>query len=160
MDLNKVMFIGNIVSDPETRATNSGQNVTSFRIATNRRWKNKETGELQEDAQFHNLVTWGRLADIASQYLSKGAKVYVEGRLNHRNWEDKQGQKKYWTEVVVENLIMLDKKGINNGPADNGAPVNSNQAPDNKASVPTPEEIPTIDVDADKEEVKIEDIPF
>lgn len=163
MDLNKTMFIGNIVNDPEMRTTQGGQNVTSFRIATNRRWKNQSTGELQEEAQFHNIVAWGKLAEICSQYMKKGMRVYIEGRLTHRSWDDQQGQKRYTTEVVAENAIMLDRKGSSADPMSGGTPTTP-QAPtppqQNNIQVPSPEQIPTIDVDEDKEEIKVEDIPF
>lgn len=164
MDLNKVMFIGNIVNDPEMRTTQGGQNVTSFRIATNRRWKNQNTGELQEEAQFHNIVAWGKLAEICSQYMRKGMRVFIEGRLTHRSWDDQQGQKRYMTEVVAENAIMLDRKDSGNSmPASAPAAATASVAPRQKTDemqIPSPEQIPTIDVDEDKEEIKVEDIPF
>jgi len=162
MDLNKVMFIGNIVNDPEMRTTSGGQNVTSFRIATNRRWKNQSTGEFNEDSQFHNIVAWGKLAEICSQYMTKGMKVYIEGRLTHRSWDDNQGQKRYSTEVVAENAIMLSRKDNSGGnQVDTPKPFNANDAKSqDEMSVPSPEQIPTIDVDEDKDEIKVEDIPF
>ena len=165
MDLNKVMLIGNIVSDPETKTTPNGQNVTSFRLATNRRWKNKQTGELQEDAQFHNIVAWGALSDVISKYAGKGKKVYVEGRLTHRSYDGQDGQKKYWTEVVAESIILLGAPGDNNANSNNNAPAESNPTPQqttpkNEPSIPATEEIPTIDIDDDQEEIKVEDIPF
>ena len=152
------MFIGNIVNDPEMRTTANGQNVTSFRVATNRRWKNQTTGEFNEDSQFHNIVAWGKLAEICSQYMTKGMKVYVEGRLAHRSWEDNQGQKRYTTEVVAENAIMLTRKGasVDQDESSQGTPPKSQD----EMSVPSPEQIPTIDVDEDKDEIKVEDIPF
>ena len=158
MDLNKVMFIGNIVNDPEMRTTANGQNVTSFRVATNRRWKNQSTGEFNEDSQFHNIVAWGKLAEICSQYMNKGMKVYIEGRLTHRSWDDNQGQKRYTTEVVAENAIMLTRKGapVDQSEGSQPAPPKSQD----EMSVPSPEQIPTIDVDEDKDEIKVEDIPF
>ncbi|HHX58260.1 MAG TPA: single-stranded DNA-binding protein [Candidatus Moranbacteria bacterium] len=160
MDLNKVMFIGNIVSAPELRTIPSGQTVAQFRLATNRRWKDKNTGEAKEESQFHNIVAWGKLSEIISQYVTKGQKIYVEGRLTHRSYDDQQGQKRYWTEVVADNVIMLSPRG-NSQPG-----VNPNQAPpannqeNSNINVPAPEEIPTINIDDDKEEVRIEDIPF
>lgn len=162
MDLNKVMFIGNIVNDPEMRTTPGGQNVTSFRIATNRRWKNQATGEMQEDSQFHSIVAWGKLAEICSQYMKKGMRVYVEGRLTHRSWDDQQGQKRYSTEVVAENTIMLDRKGSSDSSNGNFAPRPSApmQQKQNNIQIPSPEQIPTIDMDEDKEEIRVEDIPF
>ncbi len=159
MDLNKVMLIGNIVSDPEARTIPSGQNVAKFRLATNRRWKNQSTGEMQEESQFHNIVAWGKLSDIITQYTKKGQKIYIEGRLTHRSYEDQQGQKKYWTEVVADNMIMLGGK---DGAAMAGAPSApaNNNKPEKDINVPPAEEIPTIDIDDEKEEVKVEDIPF
>lgn len=158
MDLNKVMFIGNIVNDPEMKTISSGQNVTNFRIATNRKWKNQATGEFNEDAQYHNIVVWGKLAEICSQYMNKGMKVFVEGRLTHRSWDDQQGQKRYMTEVVAENAIMLSKK---ENYAGGGQPTQkSNAKQQDDVSIPSPEQIPTIDINEDKEEIKIEDIPF
>ena len=165
MDLNKVMFIGNIVSDPETKSTPSGQNVTSFRMATNRRWKDKQTGELKEDAQFHNIVAWGRLGDVITKYAGKGKKIYLEGRLTHRSYDGQDGQKKYWTEVVAENIILLGAPGditpTNNQTTqtNNNASQTGNQT-NNEPEIPAEEEIPTIDIDDDQEEIKVEDIPF
>ena len=171
MDLNKVMFIGNITSDPETKATPNGTNFTKFSIATNRRWKDQQTGEMKEDAQFHNVVAWRGLSDVISKYAQKGKKVYVEGRLTHRSYDGQDGQKKYWTEVVAEQIILLGAPGENNGVnTGGGAPTTApvaetnptpTQAPaQDDINIPAPEEIPTIDVDADKEEIKVEDIPF
>lgn len=108
MDLNKVMLIGNLTRDPEVRSTSQGANVATFSIATNMRWTN-QAGERQEKAEFHNVVAWRRLADIAGQYLKRGMKIYVEGRLQTRSWDDAQGAKHWRTEVVAENLIMLDR---------------------------------------------------
>ncbi|MEA2006562.1 MAG: single-stranded DNA-binding protein [Patescibacteria group bacterium] len=169
MDLNKSMFIGNITNDLEMRTTPNGQNVTNFSIATNRRWKNQNTGEMQEEAQFHRIVAWGKLAEICSQYMTKGMRVYIEGRLTHRSWDDQQtGQKRYMTEIVAENAIMLDRKGSGGAgapstdaqivtPAAPAAAASSNQ---DNVSIPSPDQIPTINVDEDKEEIKVEDIPF
>lgn len=168
MDLNKAMLIGNIVNDPEMRTTPNGQNVTSFRVATNRRWKNQATGEYQEDSQFHSIVAWGKLAEICSQYMSKGQKVYIEGRITTRSWDDAQtGQKRYMTEVVAENAIMLGQKGGGgnsgnynaNTTAPNAPAAAPNTPPKGDVSVPSPEQIPTIDVN-DQDEIRVEDIPF
>lgn len=168
MDLNKAMLIGNIVNDPEMRTTPNGQNVTSFRVATNRRWKNQSTGEYNEDSQFHSIVAWGKLAEICSQYMSKGQKVYIEGRITTRSWDDAQtGQKRYMTEVVAENAIMLGSKRDGGNAGGNYAAPSAPKAPaaapkkpqaDNVA-IPSPEEIPTINVD-EQDEIRVEDIPF
>lgn len=110
MDLNKVMLIGNLTRDPELRYTPNGQAVISFSLATNRRWTDKTTGEKKEQAEFHNIVAWGKLAETANQILKKGRKVYVEGRLQTRSWEDSEGGKKFRTEIIADNLIVLDRK--------------------------------------------------
>ncbi len=174
MDLNKVMFIGNITSEPETKATPSGVNFTKFSLATNRRWKDQQTGEMKEDAQFHNIVAWRGLSDVISKYAHKGKKIYIEGRLTHRSYDGQDGQKKYWTEVVADNIILLGAPGENNAntPANQNVTENNNpetvNQPNNATpppanedvTIPATEEIPTIDVDADTEEIKVEDIPF
>ncbi len=171
MDLNKAMIIGRLTNDPQMRSTQTGQNVTSFSIATNRKWNNKATGQQQEDVQFHNIVAWGKVAEICSQYLKKGSKIYVEGRLQTQSWDDaKTGEKKYRTEINLENMIMLDSKGqaiggnsnSNNNFQQPATPQNNQapQQPQQNINVPAAEEIPTINVDEDKDDIKIEDIPF
>lgn len=169
MDLNRVMFIGNMVNDPESRTTGTGKSVVNFRLATNRKWKDQATGEFREDSQFHTIVVWGKLAEICSQYMKKGMKVYVEGRLTHRSWDDQNtGQKKYFTEVVAENIIMLSqgRGGANGGSVTSPTAAPAAAAPaaaspqNNDVNIPAPEEIPTIDIDENQEEVNVKDIPF
>ncbi|MFA5051826.1 MAG: single-stranded DNA-binding protein [Patescibacteria group bacterium] len=142
MNLNKVMLIGNVTRDPEVRTTPSGQNVASVGVATNRRWTD-QSGQKKEVVEFHNVVAWRKLADIIGQYVKKGSKVYVEGRLQTRSWNDQSGQKRYRTEIVAENLIMLDRAG-QGGPS--AAP-----ATDEAAQPAPPSEEP---------EINVEDIPF
>lgn len=109
MNLNKAMIIGNITRDPDVRQTANGATVASFSVATNFFW-NDPSGTRQERVEFHNIVAWRKLAEICGQYLHKGSKVYIEGRLQTRDWIDKAtGQKRYTTEIVAENMIMLDK---------------------------------------------------
>jgi single-strand DNA-binding protein len=109
--LNKVMLIGNLGRDPEVRSTPSGQPVANFTLATSRRWKDK-SGQRQEQTEWHNIVVWGKQAEIAGQYLTKGKQIYLEGRLQTRSWEDRQsGEKKYRTEVVCDNFQMLGQRG-------------------------------------------------
>src|SRR3990167_3262888 len=104
MNLNKVMILGNLTRDPELRQTPSGQSVCTVGVATNRIW-NDPAGQKQQATEFHNVVLWGRLAEITNQYLKKGRLVLVEGRLQTRSWDDKQtGQKKYKTEIVAETI--------------------------------------------------------
>ena len=108
-NLNKVMLIGRLGQDPEIRYTQSGSSVANVTIATNDYWTDKQGGK-QERTEWHSLVLWGKLADLAQSYLKKGSQVYVEGRLQTRDWEDQQGQKHYKTEVVVTTMQFLDSK--------------------------------------------------
>ncbi|MEM1207422.1 MAG: single-stranded DNA-binding protein [Acidobacteriota bacterium] len=113
--LNKVMLIGNLGRDPEIRNTTSGQPVANFSIATNRRWRDRD-GNRQEQTEWHNIVCFGRLAEIAGQYLNRGRQIYVEGRLQTSSWEDRQsGEKKYRTEVIADNFQMLGQRGDGGG---------------------------------------------
>ena len=107
--VNKVILIGNLGSDPELKYTPSGAAVTNFNVATNEVWNDKD-GNKQERTEWHRVVLWRKLAEIAGEYLKKGSKVYIEGRLQTRSWEDKDGVKRYITEVVADNMTMLDSK--------------------------------------------------
>lgn len=123
--LNKVMLIGNLGADPELRHTASGVAVATFSLATN--WtRSGDEGQTQE-TEWHNIVTWRRLAEICQQYLRKGSKVYIEGRIQTRSWDDqKTGQKRYMTEIVANQMIMLDPAGAGAGRSEYGARVPSN----------------------------------
>ncbi|MBF0257161.1 MAG: single-stranded DNA-binding protein [Gammaproteobacteria bacterium] len=105
--INKVILIGNLGADPETRSTPNGVAVTSLRIATTESWKDKTSNQVQERTEWHSVVLFRRLAEIAQQYLAKGSKVYVEGKLQTRKWQDRNGQDRYTTEIIGENLQML-----------------------------------------------------
>lgn len=113
--INKVILIGNLGSDPEVRYTPNGAPVANFSLATSESWNDRNTGERQERTEWHRLVLWSKLAEIAGQYLKKGAKIYVEGRLQTRSWDDQSGQKRYATEVVVNDMQMLDSRGEGGG---------------------------------------------
>ncbi len=148
MDLNRATLLGRLTRDPEIRTTPSGQSVASIGVATGRVWTD-QSGVKQERTEFHNCVLWGKLADIAGQYLSKGRRVYLEGRLETKDWTGQDGVKRYRTEIIVENMIMLD------GPrgSTSGAPqanVSSNQDLGSNPSTQT----------TDDDEIKVEDIPF
>lgn len=104
--VNKVILIGNLGKDPELKQTSNGTSVATMTVATNERFKDK-SGEWQDKTEWHNVVLWQRLAEIASEYLKKGRSVYVEGRIQTRSWEDKQGQKRYTTEIVASDLVLL-----------------------------------------------------
>lgn len=107
--LNKVMLIGNTTKDVELKKIPSGQSVCAFSVATNRSWKDKD-GSKKDQVEFHNIVVWGKLAEICGQYLKKGNKVYLEGRLQTREWETQDGTKRRQTEIVAENMVMLTPK--------------------------------------------------
>lgn len=109
--VNKVILVGNLGKDPEIKYTQSGTAVASITVATSENYKDKQSGEWQEKTEWHNVVLWQRLAEIAGEYLKKGSKVYIEGRLQTRSWEDKQGQKRYTTEVVGNDLVLLGGRG-------------------------------------------------
>ncbi|PIU11026.1 single-stranded DNA-binding protein [Candidatus Kuenenbacteria bacterium CG08_land_8_20_14_0_20_37_23] len=152
MNLNRAMIIGNLTKTPEVRTTPNGISVTSFGVATNFIWTDA-SGNRQEKVEFHNIVAWRKLAEICGQYLRKGSKVYIEGRLQTRSWDDQTGNKRYITEIVADNMIMLDSKSASKS-ADQGSAMNSTQ-----------EETPTIQVDEpiinnSTNEIKVEEIPF
>ncbi|MBU4369544.1 single-stranded DNA-binding protein [Patescibacteria group bacterium] len=111
MNVNKAIVMGNLTRDPETRTLPSGQTVTSFSLATNRFWTDKESGEKKKQAEYHNIIAWGRLGEISQQFLKKGSLVYVEGRLQTKNWQDPQGNKKTRTEIVTEMLQLGPRPG-------------------------------------------------
>lgn len=121
MNLNKAQLIGNVTRDPEVKVTPTNQTVANFSVATTRKWK--QNGEPKEATEFHNLVAWGKLAEIIKQYVHKGDKLYVEGRLQTRSWDKPEGGKAYRTEIVVENMIMLGGKKPARDEVIEGAPT-------------------------------------
>jgi single-strand DNA-binding protein len=143
MDLNRATVLGRLTRDPEVRTTPNGKTVANITIATGRVWTD-QSGAKQEKSEFHNCVLWGKLADIAGQYLAKGRRVYAEGRIETRDWVGKDdGVKRYRTEIIIDNLIMLDSPRGASNPASS-----SDDVP------PPPSEGPA------EEEIKVEDIPF
>jgi single-strand DNA-binding protein len=153
MDLNRAMIIGNVTRDPEVRTTPTGQTVCSFGIATNQQW-NDAQGQKQQRTEFHNIVAWGKLAEICGQYLGKGRKTYIEGRLQTREWEAPDGQKRSRTEIVADNMIMLDRKEPGTAPRTTEGP----SAPATDAS--SSAQVAAIDQGVSDQEIKLEDIPF
>jgi single-strand DNA-binding protein len=119
--INKVILIGNLGADPETRAMPSGTTVANLRIATSESWRDKQTGEQQERTEWHRVALFGRLAEIAGEYLKKGSQVYIEGSLRTRKWQDKQGNDRYSTEIVGNELQMLGGRGGSGAGAGAGA---------------------------------------
>ena len=159
MDLNKVMIIGRVTQDPEVRTLQGGQTVATFSVATNQRWTD-QSGQKQERAEFHNVVAWRKLAEIIQQYVNKGMKIYIEGRLQTRSWDDPQGVKKYRTEIVASEMIMLDSKGNNSGGGSSySGPSSAPAAASAPASAPVGAP-PEPQVSAPGEEISVEDIPF
>jgi len=161
-----------VTADPQVRSTPGGQSVTTIGVATNRTWTDK-AGQKQEQTEFHNVVLWGRTAEIAGQYLTKGAMVLIEGRLQTRSWTDKQGQQRKTTEVMAERM-QLGPRAANAGgggggqgggswqggnkSSGTGASSSSAQDGGDKDAVPSLDEIPVINLEED--EIKPEDIPF
>ena len=139
--LNKVMLIGNMGRDPELRSTPSGTHVTTFTMATNRKYKGKD-GELQDETQWHNIVVWGNQAEFVANYLKKGSRIFVEGRLTHRSWEDQNGQKRYITEVVAENFVPLDAPQEGAQGAGRREPVPPPPEPSDDAGAPDDDDVP------------------
>ena len=139
MNFNKVILVGRLTRDPELKSLPSGQGVCSFGMATDRFFVDK-SGQKQQQTEFHNIVLFGRLAEIATQYLSKGALVLIEGRLRTRNWQDAQGNKKYRTEIIAERMQL--------GPKSAGK------------TVPPVKEIPKEEIPIIEEEIDVKDIPF
>ena len=109
--INKVILIGNLGADPETRAMPSGMTVANIRVATSENWKDKQSGENKERTEWHNVAMFGRLGEIAGEYLKKGSKVYIEGSLRTRKWQDKSGNDRYTTEIIANEMQMLDSRG-------------------------------------------------
>lgn len=151
MNLNKVIIVGRVTADPQLRTTPGGQSVTTLGVATNRTWTDKN-GAKQEEAEFHNVVIWGRQAEVATQFLTKGATVLIEGRLRTRSWTDKQGAQKRTTEIMSERMQLGPRA------AGGGAGMGAGAPQGGKEMTPPAEEIPTINLE--EEEIKPEDIPF
>ena len=184
MNLNKVFLIGRLAADPEARTTPSGQTVVTVRLATNRVWNNRATGEKQEQTEFHTVIAWGGLADIVSKYLRKGQMAMFEGRIQTRSWQGQDGIKRYRTEIIAENM-QLGPKAMNAGltaqaggsyqsstPA-SANPVKSGEAGAKQFDRVKEEDIPVINEDApvtsdpvisdndiEEKEIDLKDIPF
>tara|TARA_Y100000310_G_C20453136_1_gene701734 strand:+ start:53 stop:583 length:531 start_codon:yes stop_codon:yes gene_type:complete len=176
MNLNKTFLLGRLTRDPELRTTPTGQPVCNFGLATNRVWNDPSTKERKEQTEFHNIVLWRRLAEVASQYLKKGNLVLIEGRIQTRSWDDKTGNKRYTTEIIADNMQMGPRNegssGYNQGYASNPRPQ-QNQAPKPQAQT---EEIPIIEegtpttpqtvqnqsptTENKEEEIDVRNIPF
>lgn len=146
MYLNKAFVFGNLTRDPELRALPSGMNVASFSVATNRVFKDRD-GKKQEQTDFHNVVVFGRQADTVSQYLKKGSSVFVEGRMQTRSWDGKDGEKKYRTEIVADR-VQFGPRGSGGGGGQRGAEPDADEAPAGPG------------IDYPKDDINPDDIPF
>ncbi len=169
--LNKVMLIGNLTRDPELRYTPNGTAVCSFGLATNRSWASGDDGERKEETEFHRIVAWNKLAELCGQLLTKGRKVYIEGRLQTRSWESPEGDKRQATEVVAEDMVLLDSRRDGQGSSETShkdevdAPApkeESQERPEDKDEKKDKkkkdEEVK--DDKKDSDEIDIDDIPF
>ena len=155
--INKVILIGNLGKDPEVKFTPQGTPVAKITLATNERFKGKD-GQWQDRTEWHNVVLWQRLAEIAGEYLKKGGKVYIEGRLQTRSWDDKtSGQKKYMTEVVANDLVLLGGRGEGAEPSGGSRAASASAGNSFDQSVPEAEHAP---VPAGGSPITDEDIPF
>jgi len=144
--INKAILIGNLGRDPEVRYTQNGTAVANFTIATSEKWKDKNTGEMQERTEWHRIVTFGRLAEICGEYLSKGRQVYIEGRLQTRSWEQ-EGVTRYTTEIIANDMKMLGPKGSSDSyrpasPSPSPSPSPSKDYPDSPYPEPQDDDIP------------------
>lgn len=144
--VNKVILIGNLTRDPELRQTSNGQNIVTFGLATNREWITS-TEEKKNSAEFHECVAWARLAEVCSKYLKKGKLVYVEGYLKTRSWDTEEGIRKFKTEIVVEDMIMLDKRSD----GDEYVPTTSETTETEETPIPEQEIAPTEESPIDKD---------
>ena len=124
--VNKAILVGRLGKDPEVKYTQGGTSVAKFTLATNEVWKD-QSGEKQERTEWHNIVAWSKLAEICGQYLSKGSRVYIEGRIQTRSWEDKEGNKRYTTEIRADNMVMLSGKGEETRPEKSAAAAASSE---------------------------------
>lgn len=170
--LNKVQLIGNLTRDPELRYTPNGTAVCSFGLATNRSWASGDEGERKEETEFHRIVAWNKLAELCSQLLTKGRKVYIEGRLQTRSWEGPEGEKRQATEIVAEDMMLLDSRRDGEQAAHREEADSPSRVEEESQSVPTAreddkkkgkgkkDEVKEEPADEKSDEIDIDDIPF
>lgn len=160
MNLNKVFLIGNLCADPELRNTPHGQPVCNFRIATNRIWTDKESGQKQQKVEYHSIVAWRRLAEIASQFLTKGGLVLIEGRLETRSWDDSSGNKRYRTEVIAERMQLGPRTA--RGEAQKTPKISKEEIPIIEENEPPGDQPPKPQNSPSKDEgeIDVKEIPF
>jgi single-strand DNA-binding protein len=156
--VNKVILLGNLGKDAETKFTPSGTSVSNFTLATNRRWKDQQSGEWKEETEWHRCVLWK--SENRANYLVKGTPVYIEGRLQTRSWEDKEGQKRYTTEVVCEDLILLSSRGGDAGGGASGGDFERPVSMPRSAQRPQPAAAPAAPADDFNQGITDDDVPF
>jgi len=158
LNLNRASIIGHLTRDPEMRSTAAGQSVVNFSVATNRRWTSRE-GEQQEETEFHDIVAWGKLAEIAVQIFKKGNLSYVEGRLQTRSWEAQDGAKRQRTEIVADNLINLQPRSAGTSPASSPKSFDKKPAEAKSQAISSQQAKPK-KIEQEDEEIDIDDIPL
>jgi len=134
--INKVILVGHLGADPESRAMPSGRNVTNLRLATSESWKDKQSGEQKERTEWHAIVLYDRLGEVASEYLRKGSQVYIEGRIQTRKWQDKEGKDRYTTEIIANDMQMLGGRG--GAGSGGGSHAGNSSEPRERSSAPEP----------------------
>ena len=166
MNVNKVILVGRLTRDPEIRTTPTGQTVATIGLATSDRWNDKN-GQKQERTEFHRVVLWGRIAEIAGQYLTKGQEAFFEGRLQTQTFTGKDGVERKTVEIVAETMQLGSRAQGANAPVGNAAPRQQTPqqqrpvpAQQQRTQAPMEEEIPTINLDDERDEIRIEDVPF
>ena len=155
--LNKVMIMGNLGVDPEVRYMPNGSAVTNIRVATSEVWKDRQSGEKQERTEWHRIVLFNRIGEIAAQYLRKGSKVFIEGTLRTNKWQDKDGNERYTTEIIANNMQLMDSKGTGGGASFDGDEMDAGEAP-RSTSAKTTAKAPAMAATADED--YDDDIPF
>jgi single-strand DNA-binding protein len=156
--VNKVILLGNLGKDAETKFTPSGTSVSNFTLATNRRWKDQQSGEWKEETEWHRCVLWK--SENRANYLVKGTPIYVEGRLQTRSWEDKEGQKRYTTEVICEELILLSSRGGDSGGGASGGDSERPVSMPRSAQRPQSAAAPAAPPDEFSQGITDDDVPF
>ncbi|MFH1780394.1 MAG: single-stranded DNA-binding protein [Candidatus Nealsonbacteria bacterium] len=157
MNLNKVILIGNLTADPELRSTPSGQPVGNFRMATNRIWIDKNTRQKQQEVEYHTIVVWGKLAEIASRFLTKGSLAMVEGRLKTRSWQDTSGNKRFRTEIIAQTLQLGPRLQREKTASEENEPAKEESGHE---EIPIIEEPAPMREEKGEEEIDVKDIPF
>lgn len=158
MDLNKAMIIGRLTRDPELKTTPGGASVCQLGLATNFVYTNQQSGQKVENVEYHNVVLWRKLGEIAAQYLKKGQRVYIEGRLQTRSWDGPDGKKNYKTEIIADNMIMLDG-GRGEGSTNSGGSY-ATAAPASAGAMSQPDPVDELPTIQQGEDINVDDIPF